>query len=393
LGNVKLQVEKDRQEKPAQIGTIEQIFQFVLNGRIQIDSEMMEYLKNNYQINEEQPFVILCVYLGSHYEEVWESMKEYFQHAFSRYPTLSYSIVESTYRDSLIGILYHYENAHDLERWMQYQILHYSKEKISAGWVEVHGIYEVKEGFEQLYPYMDWNISLNQEILISYPKITNIQTVSCIYPIELETKMKVAVCAYDWEKVTELMEKFHKNFQDGRVYLPKEIKECYVRFLWAIIAVAKEIGCLDKKELEQQKLLGMIMNARIREELLEASEFLLRNIYQKNTEADAVHLTVKRVKSMIHEFYQSGITLDEIGAKLDITPEYLGTLFHREMGVTFSTYVKNFRIGKAKELLCGTQLKLYEIAERVGYSDSKYFSKVFKEVTGQLPTEYRKTYK
>lgn len=96
---------------------------------------------------------------------------------------------------------------------------------------------------------------------------------------------------------------------------------------------------------------------------------------------------------MIHEFYQSGITLEEIASKLNITPEYLGTQFHKEMGVNFSTYMKNYRISKAKELLCGTQLKLYEIAEKVGYSDPKYFSKVFKETTGQLPAEYRKTFK
>ena len=45
---------------------------------------------------------------------------------------------------------------------------------------------------------------------------------------------------------------------------------------------------------------------------------------------------------------------------------------------------------RAKELLCGTQLKLYEIAEKTGYSDPKYFSKVFREATGLTPAEYRK---
>lgn len=393
LENVKLQVEKDRQEKPSQIGTIEQIFQFLISDRIEIDAEILEYLKNNYQIQEQQSFVIICVYLGSNYETVWERVKQYFQHALSRYAGLSWCITESAYRNSLIIVLYHYENAHDLERWMQYQILNHSEDRMSVGWIEVSGIGNLKEGFNRLYPYMDWNISLDNEVMISYPKITNIQTVSCIYPIELETRMKVAICAYDWDKVHGIMKEFHESFQDGKVYVPKEIKECYVRFLWAMIAMAKEIGCLDKKELEQQELLRMIMNARIREELISASDFLIHSIRPERTEADVIHLTVKRVKSMIHEFYQSGITLEEIGSKLNITPEYLGTLFHREMGVTFSTYMKNYRIGKAKELLCGTQMKLYEIAERVGYSDPKYFSKVFKEVTGQLPTEYRKTYK
>ena len=155
----------------------------------------------------------------------------------------------------------------------------------------------------------------------------------------------------------------------------------------------KRAWILKNDTLKQQKLLEMIMGAKRREELLEVMEFLFTNIRPAEEEKEITHLTVKRVKSMIQEFYQSGITLDEIASKLNITPEYLGTQFHKEMGITFSTYMKNYRINKAKELLCGTHLKLYQIAAKVGYSDPKYFSKVFREVTGQLPADYRKTLK
>ena len=96
---------------------------------------------------------------------------------------------------------------------------------------------------------------------------------------------------------------------------------------------------------------------------------------------------------MIHEFYQSGITLDEIALKLNVTPEYLSMQFHKEVGETYSSYMKNYRVSKAKELLVGTQMKQYEIARQVGYADSKYFGKVFRECTGYSPAEYRKTYK
>ena len=102
------------------------------------------------------------------------------------------------------------------------------------------------------------------------------------------------------------------------------------------------------------------------------------------------HLTVRKAIALIREYYKDGITLDEISRRLRVTPEYLGTLFHREVGTSFSTYIRNVRMDKARELLCGTQLKLYEIAEKTGYSDPKYFSKVFREVTGLTPAEYRK---
>ncbi|MBP3476104.1 MAG: helix-turn-helix transcriptional regulator [Lachnospiraceae bacterium] len=290
-------------------------------------------------------------------------------------------------------VVYHYDDQHDLERWFQYQILNRSFDKAAIGWVEADGIYSLQNRVELLYPYMDWNISLDQEILISYPKITKIQTASCVYPIELEKKIKSAICAYDWEGVSKIMQEFRESFQDGQIYMPKEIKECYVRFLWVVISIAKEIGCMEQQKPDSQKLIEMIMNARTKEELCHATDFLLALMVPYQNKGDSVHLTVKKVKSMIHEFYQTGITLEEISVRLNMTPEYIGTLFHKEMGITFSAYMKSYRINKAKELLCGTQYKLYEIAERVGYHDPKYFSKVFKEITGQLPTDYRKTYK
>lgn len=393
LENVKHQVEKEKQDKPAQIGTIEQIFQFLIDGSLEIDNEVSAYLFNNYQIKKNEPFIIVCTYLGSNYEDVWEKTKSDFRHALSMYEKLSYCIIESPYRNSLVTILYHYDNSRDLERWMQYQILNKHFDKSAIGWIEANGISELESSFEMLYPYMDWNISLDKEILISYPKITQIQTASCVYPIELETKIKTAICAYDWEKVSRIMSEFQKSFLDGQIYIPKEIKECYVRFLWVMISIAKEIGCIEQQRLDTQKLLEMIMNALTKEELWNASNYLVSLMMPEQNAEEAVHLTVKKVISIVHEFYQTGITLEEISVRLNMTPEYIGTLFHKEMGVTFSTYMKNFRINKAKELLCGTQYKLYEISERVGYNDPKYFSKVFKEITGQLPTDYRKTYK
>jgi two-component system response regulator YesN len=152
------------------------------------------------------------------------------------------------------------------------------------------------------------------------------------------------------------------------------------------------VGKVQVSQINQQELLSRIMNAKLREELTEASSLVLEKL-TSTQDTDTTHLTVKRMKSMIHEFYQTGIMLDEIPRKLDMTPEYLGTLFHRETGTTFSNYVKNYRISKAKELLVGTNLKLYEVAEKVGYSDPKYFSRVFKEITGQLPVEYRRNVK
>lgn len=391
IENIRLEIEREQQRNPSQLGTLEHILQAILNNQLEINDEVLDYLKNNYQIQKQQKFVILCIYLGSDYESNLEAEKKFFQQTLSYYDTC-YVIIESEYHKSLIIIMYHYQSSSDLERWLQRQILDYSEQKLAVGWFEVNGISDLRTGFDLLYPYMDWNISLNKRILISYPKIKNVQTASCIYPMDIETKVRLLMCNdYNAEGIEKLVNKFHETFQDGQIYLPKEIKECYVRFLWAVIGLAKEMGYLKSDDVEQQAVLNMIMNAKIREELLCATNIVFSAI-KPETEENISHLTVKKMKGLIKEYYRS-ITLEEIGTKLNVTPEYLGTLFRKEVGVSFSNYIKKYRIDKAKELLCGTEMKLYQIAEEVGYTDSKYFSKVFKELTGQLPTEYRKIYK
>ena len=390
LEHVTFQIEKERLEKPEQIGTPEQIFFSVLSGKMAVDEQTEEYLANRYHIDSSMRMSLLCAYHGENVST--EETRRYFRHIFSSYEGLDYYILDLMYRNTVTVVLRGYSSLKDLERWVQQQILQYSPQRIAVGWIEVDSLNLLGEGFSLLYPYLDWNISMNQQVLICYPEIRNVQTAPCNYPIDLETKMKAAVCADDQEKEQELMKAFHASFCDGKIYAPKEIKESYVRFLWNIIAIAKEVGKVDTAQIDLQDLLNRIMNAKLREELLDASSLVLGKLLHTQ-DADTTHLTVKRMKSMIHEYYQTGIMLDDISRKLDMTPEYLGTLFHRETGITFSTYVKTYRISKAKELLVGTNLKLYEISEKVGYSDPKYFSRIFKEITGQLPTEYRRSVK
>lgn len=74
---------------------------------------------------------------------------------------------------------------------------------------------------------------------------------------------------------------------------------------------------------------------------------------------------------------------------LHISTNYFSALFKKETGLTFTSYLTNIRIEKAKELLRNTDLKAFDIGNQVGYSHGHYFSYVFKKTTGMSPTEYR----
>ena len=395
MKNVTAQVEAEKKRKPAQIGTVSQMFSDILNRRIELTDEIKTYLANTYGVENNGVFILICMYLGNEYASQLNQAKGSFSKLLASYPaaqTVKFCLTECESKKAVIAVVYKCSGTEDLKNWLVKALHQFPVERASLLWNTVEGIDSIATGFEKMYPYMDWNISCENGKLIQYPEITKVKTDSCIYPILLDSKVKTAVAESRWNDVRDVMTDFHACFRNGRVYIPKEIKECYVRFLWVVIAMAKEIGNPNARKVEQQELLNMIMNAKVSEELETAAESLFQTLEGCPGEEDEL-LLVKKAKRYVLENFRQGVTLDVIGSKLNVTPEYLGTLFKKETGILFSTFLRNVRIDRAKELLCTTDMKTYEISEAVGYSDTKYFSKVFREVTGMLPRSYRNTVK
>jgi two-component system response regulator YesN len=88
-------------------------------------------------------------------------------------------------------------------------------------------------------------------------------------------------------------------------------------------------------------------------------------------------------------FAKKKLSVDEICQDLYISPSYLSRLLKRHLGKTFVDTLTDFRIEKAKQLLAGSDLNVYTVADAVGYSDPHYFSTIFKKMTGVPPSEYR----
>lgn len=83
-------------------------------------------------------------------------------------------------------------------------------------------------------------------------------------------------------------------------------------------------------------------------------------------------------------------TLKKLAAELGFSPSYLSVLVKKELGLPFQDYLVQERIKKAKLLLLTTDLRIYEIAEQVGFEDMNYFSQRFKQVTGVTPRQFKK---
>lgn len=101
---------------------------------------------------------------------------------------------------------------------------------------------------------------------------------------------------------------------------------------------------------------------------------------------------IRLAKQLIHEKYNESLSLDDVSKAIGFNSAYFSYLFKKETGKTFSEYLTEVRIEQAKRLLTSTDTGVYEIAYQVGYKDEKYFSRLFRKITGLRPSEYKKLY-
>ena len=92
----------------------------------------------------------------------------------------------------------------------------------------------------------------------------------------------------------------------------------------------------------------------------------------------------------IEDNYMHPLKLEQIAPLFGYNCSYLGKLFKQKIGKSFNRYLDELRIRQSKAMLAENQLKIYQVAERVGYSNVDYFSAKFKKQEGISPTAYRK---
>ncbi|TYP79646.1 response regulator [Paenibacillus methanolicus] len=122
----------------------------------------------------------------------------------------------------------------------------------------------------------------------------------------------------------------------------------------------------------------------LRQRLYQISELLNSKRQKKNWKL------ISEIISFIRDRIQDNITLRDVAEQFSFSPNYLGLLFKEETGKNFSEYLIMLRMERACELLKNTNLKIYEIADQVGYRYLPYFSRQFKETYGKTPLEYRR---
>jgi two-component system, response regulator YesN len=164
--------------------------------------------------------------------------------------------------------------------------------------------------------------------------------------------------------------------------------------------IKKEAGNILKALYWNKVDLGVVMNYVSKMDSSETLEVLTGLFHEAKNECDMFleseskhphtdNELLDKALAYIHEHFTQEMTLQHVADHIHISRNYFSILFKRFMNINFIDYVIGLRINKAKELLSHTSLKVYEVAGESGFNDVKYFSKLFKKITGLSPGDYR----
>lgn len=156
-------------------------------------------------------------------------------------------------------------------------------------------------------------------------------------------------------------------------------------FLDSVKRLLLLLSSINPLDTDIDTLVSSVCGLESPEEILEALKSLIN---PPNTQ-DSQKPQITAALNFMYENYDKDLRLEDVAQQICLSVGYLSRIFKTETGYSFTECLHRIRIEKAKELILHTNLKYYEIAEKVGYKDYKYFSAYFNKLCGCSAKEYK----
>ncbi len=340
---------------------------------------------------DEDAYGIFAGYFGNVKNEI-EKLEHTLRHLKRQYPGYAYlDAAESRMKIRILIVKASKEAVREFA--MEFERLIVKDEMINKyeiPWAAefCDGMHDLRDTFLLVQKALSDSIAKDCHRLIYAKEDSKKEKKSLAYPLHIEKKILAALGIGDKEQTKALLEEFYA-YVLCEEYDAGDIRQTLLKLMTGMLDTAKEINQKAYEVLRAKNDMQRVLMAHTRMEIEEIFGRMGEKICEKEKRGGISNYTINRTVEYIRIHYKEGISLEQAAEALNITPEYLSMLFKREMGMNFSVFLKEFRISHAKRLLKETDMKVYEVAEACGYNNSNYFTKVFKEVTGISPADYR----
>lgn len=246
----------------------------------------------------------------------------------------------------------------------------------------------IHDVIQKIRDNINWSISFKENMLICDELIDGLSCGKFVYPIEIENEVISKIGSFKLEGIKHELDNF-VHYLGHCTYHYTDIREALLCMTSAILYAIRKNSYGLYEEINHSEIMDWIKVS------LSTREY--SNMMMSIVEQYRLHVTnithcknpiINRALRIIRNEYNMDISLESISERLKISSEYLSSLFNKELGVKFITFLTQYRVDQAKRLLKGGKLKIYSISQMVGYNDVGYFCKVFKKYTGMSPRDF-----
>lgn len=193
------------------------------------------------------------------------------------------------------------------------------------------------------------------------------------------------------EKNSVALKSYVENIFNNKDLTPKNIYDFSIKTLLLMDKVLDEFK-VDKKYTRESlsDTIIQLCNENTRESV---KTFIISELdeFMEMMTQDTIKYSpvVQQIVNAVNERYYEELSLKTLAYQYNINSSYLGQIFNKEVGCSFSDYLNKTKNMKAKELILETNMKINDIAREVGYTDSSYFYRKFKKFFGVSPSNLR----
>jgi len=279
---------------------------------------------------------------------------------------------------------------------IQDEVYRYLSLRVSIGISRTYdGVLGAYKACREAADALKYRILFGQRTILHIDDVQANSAAKAQYPKELERSLLDAVKMADREKTETLLDQFFRELS-GQYQNYSDYQIAVTRFFVNLIRILQDsgisypdlLGC-DPPLLEQLHSLSSVeeMRSWFRESVIEP----ITRVYEEQRQKRYRSIS-QEVLQLIHERYDTDLTLESCSNELHYHPSYISKVLRQELGVSFSDYLLQYRLGKAKEMLEHTDMKIAEIAETLRYHNSQNFIRSFRKFYGLTPGAYREQY-
>lgn len=215
------------------------------------------------------------------------------------------------------------------------------------------------------------------------------------YPKQMENELIDAIRLADEKQAHTILKNWLEEvFMSDRA--PHEYQISLICLLNELMIVMQEAGIPHKKiNSGEHSLYEQLLKLYISSEI---ETWFKVNIIApmisvfKDRQESQYHNLSEQIIDIIQKEFDQDLTLEECASRLHYNVFYLSNIFKKETGLSFSEYLANYRLNKAKKWLVETDLSIKEIAQKLTYNNPQNFIRYFRKLEGTTPGQYRKNH-